>query len=148
VLDRAAGGPKPALVEGLGATYHRGSVEHACGENGADIVVECTGAAQVVADAMRFTAPGAIVCLTGVSARGRVLDVDLGALSNEIVLENDLIFGSVNANRRHFEAAAEALGAADPDWLQDIITRRVPLDHWQEAVEPQTDDVKTVVELG
>jgi hypothetical protein len=43
--------------------------------------------------------------------------VDLGELNNEIVLENDLIFGSVNANRRHFEAAADSLAMADPEWL-------------------------------
>jgi threonine dehydrogenase-like Zn-dependent dehydrogenase len=148
VLDRAAGGPKPELVEALGASYHRGGVEEACGEDGAEIIVECTGAAQVVVDAMRFTAPGAIVCLAGVSARGRVLDVDLGELNNELVLENDLVFGSVNANRRHFEAAASALAAADRDWLEGVVSRRVPVDRWHEAVEPREDDVKTVIEFA
>ena len=58
---------------------------------------------------MQHTAPGAIVCLTGVAA-SRQLSVDVGALNNELVLENDVVFGSVNANRRHFEQAVASLG--------------------------------------
>jgi hypothetical protein len=36
---------------------------------------------------------------------------DVGAGNREIVLENDAIVGSVNANLRHYEAAAAALAA-------------------------------------
>ena len=71
--------------------------------------------------------PGAIVCLTGV-APSRNLSVDIGALNNELVLENDVVFGSVNANRRHFEQAVESLRKADQDWLRRLITRTVPLE--------------------
>ena len=56
-------------------------------------------------------------------------------LNRAIVLENDLVFGSVNANKRHYEAAAEALARADRGWLGRMITRRVPLDRWREALE-------------
>jgi threonine dehydrogenase-like Zn-dependent dehydrogenase len=140
VLDRAEGGIKPELVEALGAEYRTEPVREP------DIVIECTGVAQLVADAMQHTAPGAIVCLTGVSA-SRTLSVDVGALNNELVLENDVVFGSVNANRRHFEAAAEALAKADRDWLARLITRRVPLERWQEALDKRDDDVKVVVKF-
>ena len=58
------------------------------------------------------------------------------------------MFGTVNANHRHYEAAAEALAAADREWLRGLITRRVPLDRWQEALERGPDDVKVVVELS
>jgi glucose 1-dehydrogenase len=140
VLDRAEGGIKPALVEALGAEYHSQPVREP------DIVLECTGVAELVADVMQHTAPGAIVCLTGVS-QTRTLSVDMGALNNELVLENDVVFGSVNANRRHFEAAAEALAQADRDWLGRLITRTVPLDRWQEALDKGDDDVKVVVDF-
>ena len=59
-----------------------------------------------------------------------------------------MILGSVNANRGHYEAAAEALAAADRGWLERIVTRRVPLDRHDEAFERQDDDVKVVLELG
>jgi hypothetical protein len=58
------------------------------------------------------------------------------------------VFGSVNANRRHYEAAARTLAAADPSWLARLITRRVPLERWREAFEPEGSDVKVVIELG
>jgi glucose 1-dehydrogenase len=64
-----------------------------------------------------------------------------------VVLENDVVFGSVNANRRHFEQAAEALAKVDHDWLRRLITRRVPLERWQHALERGEDDIKTVVEF-
>jgi threonine dehydrogenase-like Zn-dependent dehydrogenase len=146
VLDRAEAGLKRELVSGLGAAYHTGSVEELCTWAEPDIIVECTGVAQLVIDAMQHNAPGAIVCLTGVAAN-RNLTFDVGALNNEVVLENDVVFGSVNANRRHFEQARDALANADHEWLRRLITRRVPLDSWQDALEKGADDIKTVVEL-
>lgn len=103
--------------------------------------------AQLVVEAMRFTAPGAIVCLTGVAPK-RSLSVDIGEINNEIVLENDVVFGSVNANRRHFEAAGQALLRADRDWLARLVTRRVALEHWSDALDKGDDDIKVVVEFA
>jgi glucose 1-dehydrogenase len=147
VLDRSAEGVKPEAVHALGAEYHTGDIEEVSRACDPDLVVECTGVAELVAGAMRHTAPGAIVCLTGVAA-SRSLSVDVGALNNELVLENDVVFGSVNANRRHFEQAVDALRAADPDWLRRLVTRTVPLDSWQEALEKGDDDVKVVVDFS
>jgi hypothetical protein len=56
-----------------------------------------------------------------------------------------VVFGSVNANRRHYEAAAAALARAERSWLDRLITRRVPLTKWQEAYEKRPGDVKTVM---
>jgi threonine dehydrogenase-like Zn-dependent dehydrogenase len=64
-----------------------------------------------------------------------------------MVLENDVVFGSVNANRRHYAAAAEALAKADKDWLARLITRKVPLSRWREAFEPHDDDVKVALDF-
>jgi threonine dehydrogenase-like Zn-dependent dehydrogenase len=71
--------------------------------------------------------------------------VDFGALADELVLENDVVLGSVNANHRHFAAAAEALARADRDWLERLITRRVPLDRWTEALTRRPGDIKTTI---
>jgi hypothetical protein len=51
-------------------------------------------------------------------------------------------------NRRHYEHAAQALARADVDWLDALITRRVPLVRWQEAFERQPDDVKVLLEIA
>ncbi|HKN88460.1 MAG TPA: glucose 1-dehydrogenase [Nitrospiraceae bacterium] len=146
VLDRVVDGPKPDLVKALGATYHTGTVEDAGG--GPDIVLECTGAGQLVWDVMAQAAPSGIVCLTGVSTGGRTLGVDLGAFNREVVLQNNVVFGTVNANRRHYQAAADALAQADPAWLEQVITRRVPIEQWSKALVRQPHDVKTVIEFA
>ena len=63
-------------------------------------------------------------------------------------LRTDVVFGTVNANRAHYEAAAAALATADRGWLSRLITRRVPLDRWREAFEKRDDDVKVVLDFG
>jgi threonine dehydrogenase-like Zn-dependent dehydrogenase len=146
VLDRAEEGAKPETVLALGAQYHTGDITEVSEAIEPDVVIECTGVAELVAGAMRHTAPGAIVCLTGVAA-SRELSLDVGALNNELVLENDVVFGSVNANRRHFEQAVSSLREADPDWLRRLVTRTVPFENWQDALEKGDDDIKVVVEF-
>ena len=145
VLDLVTEGPKPRLVADLGATYHAGSLASTCID--VDVILECTGVGQLVFDVMKCIAPGGIVCLTGVSSGGVHVAVDMAALNRELVLENNVVFGTVNANRRHYEAAAEALAKADREWLARLLARRVPLARWSEALVRQPDDVKTVIEF-
>lgn len=144
VLDRVLDGPKPGLVADLGAQYHTSTVADV---PPADVVIECTGAPAVVLDAIQATTHNGVTCLTGVSSGGRTIDVDMGAANRRIVLENDVVFGSVNANRAHYEAAIEALVAGDRAWLGRIITRRVPLGSWTDGLDRRTDDVKVIVDL-
>jgi threonine dehydrogenase-like Zn-dependent dehydrogenase len=115
--------------------------------HGPDIVVECTGAAQVVIDAAAVAAPQGIVCLAGVSSGQRRIEVDVGSLNNALVLENNVVFGSVNANRRHYLSAHRALQRADRDWLASLITRRVPFEAWQAALEARPGDIKVVLDF-
>lgn len=143
VLDRVEEGPKPRLVADLDASYHVGDVQRACAD--ADVVVEATGAAALVFDVMRYNPRNGIVCLTGVTSPGRSLEVAAGVIARHLVLENDVVFGSVNANRRHYEQAAGALMAAEQGWLDRLITRRLPLERWREAYEPAPGDIKTVL---
>ena len=163
VFDRVTDGPKLALVSDLGATYHSGSIEAVV--SSADVVIECTGVSSVVLAILGSTAPDGIVCLTGVSSGGRSLSIDAGMVNREIVLDNDVVFGSVNANRRHYEHAASALGygaptpaqiaaipaiaegRADQSWLERLITRRVPFEHWSDALVRTRDDVKPIIEF-
>jgi hypothetical protein len=58
-----------------------------------------------------------------------------------------VVLGTVNANRRHYEAAAQALAQADVRWLERLITRRVPLELWEDAMQHQPLDVKTVIDF-
>lgn len=89
-----------------------------------------------------------VTCLTGVSSTGRAEQVDVGALNRRLVLGNESVFGSVNANRSHYETAVRALEEADRDWLQRLVTRRVLLADFPDAFRRQDGDVKVVLEVA
>ena len=146
VFDRVTSGPKPGLVADAGATYHGGDLP-ILGDLHPDIIIECTGATPVIADVVTRSGASGIVCLAGVSSGGHTINLDLGGVNAQMVLENDAIFGSVNANRRHYDMAAAALASADRSWLSRLITRRVPLDSYQDALAREPDDVKVVIEF-
>jgi glucose 1-dehydrogenase len=145
VFDQVAEGLKPQLVAELGGTYHTGTIEASVKDP--DVIIECTGVSSLVLDAMKYVGTGGVVCLTGVSTGGRTIDVDEGTLNRLMVLQNEVVVGSVNANRRHYQAAADGLAKADPAWLGKLITRRVPLESWQQALDRSPDDVKVVIEV-
>ena len=147
VLDRVTDGPKPGLVADLGAAYHHEDIDTVTERLKPDLVIEATGVGEVVIGAMRGTDPYGIVCLTGVSSGGHPLRLDAGLLNREMVLQNDALLGSVNANLRHYRLAAEALAGAEPAWLERLVSRRVPLRRFEEAFTPHDDDVKVVITL-
>ncbi|HEV7188298.1 MAG TPA: glucose 1-dehydrogenase [Blastococcus sp.] len=148
VLDQVREGRKPDLVAELGATYHCDGFDEAVAAGRPDVLVEATGAAPLVLAAMAGTASYGITCLAGVSPKGRRIQFDAGSLNREIVLENDAVFGSVNANLGHYTAAAQALAEADAGWLGRLITRRLPLADFADALRPAGDDVKVVLAVG
>jgi threonine dehydrogenase-like Zn-dependent dehydrogenase len=147
VLDLVTEGPKPRMVRRLGATYfHGGDIGEAAAE--ADVVIECTGYVQMLLEAGPQHVRHRITCLTGVSSSGAESTVDPGLLNRNMVLQNSVVFGSVNANRHHYELAAEALAQADRGWLADLITRQVPTTQWADAYTRRPDDIKTVLNFS
>ncbi len=146
VIDQMTAGKKPDLVRALGGHYHTGAIADAV--PAPDVIIECTGVSTLVLDAMTHVGPGGVVCLTGVSSGGRKVSVDEGALNRSMVLSNESVVGSVNANRRHYEAGAAALAEADRGWLGQLVSRTVPLEKWQQALDRTPDDVKVVVKVA
>ena len=111
-----------------------------------DVVVECTGDANLMVAVAGVTKPNGIVCFAGVTDEGHQVTV-ASDIARAMVLENRIVFGTVNANRRHYEEAARVLARADESWLGRLVNRRVSLDDWEEAYTRQPDDVKTVIEF-
>ena len=146
VFDRMESGLKPDLVRALGATYHSGDI----GDIGfaPDVIVECTGVGQVIADSARTIATGGVVCLTGVGTGGRTGEHATADIASDMVLRNIVIVGSVNANKRHWYKAAQLLSRTDHAWLSRIVTRREPADEFKRALARQPDDIKVVVQFA
>lgn len=156
VYARGGTGRRRDLTEMMGASYlpaeeHRLGHELAARIGPVDVIVEATGFSPLAFDAMDIAGPNGIVCLTGVSGGSRTLEISSDHLNLEIVLTNKLIFGTVNANRRHFESGIVHLREINARWpglLSRMITRRLPLERFAEAVQKSPEDVKTVVEIG
>ena len=146
VLDRVDSGPKPDLVRALGATYHTGTVANVGFEP--DVIIECTGVGQVIRDSITGIGAGGIVCLTGVGTGGISGGAAVADVAAAAVLKNNAVVGSVNANKRHWYKAAQALAHADRAWLARLITRREPPEAFAHALQRQADDIKVVIEFA
>lgn len=145
VYDRPYAAAKDQLVKAIGGSY--ADDPDLLERLQPDILMECSGAPALVAKVLAQTAPAGILGLVGVGAAKREVELDLGAALRTLVLDNHTIFGTVNANRRHYEMAGEALARADPAWLRRLITRQVPLAHWQDAMQARPEDIKVVIEF-
>jgi threonine dehydrogenase-like Zn-dependent dehydrogenase len=145
VLDRVETGPKPGLVKDIGAAYHSGDVADI--GVAPDVVIECTGYGPLVFEIVSVVATDAVICLAGISGSSRQVEIGLSKINKEMVLENTVLFGSVNAARRHYEQAADALSKADIDWLTRLVTRKVLLSDYAEALSRRDDDVKVAIDL-
>jgi glucose 1-dehydrogenase len=146
VLDLNDQGPKVQLVEDLGAHFHTGEVKDLGVKP--DVVMECTGYGPLVFSLADLVSPNAVICLVGFAPNSKTASMALGLVTEQIVLKNTVMFGSVNADRGNYEQAADALAKADRGWLQRVITRRVPMSGFADALEKRHDDVKVVVDLS
>lgn len=144
VFDRADDGPKPGLVDDLGAVYHNESLDLI--EERFDVVMECTGDADLMMAVAGVTNPNGIICLAGVADEGQEVRVS-SDLARGLVLENRTVFGTVNANRRHYEEAVRVLAEANQSWLGRLVNRQVSLGRFAEAYVREPDDVKTVIQF-
>ncbi|TDW24641.1 threonine dehydrogenase-like Zn-dependent dehydrogenase [Kribbella kalugense] len=144
VLDRVEDGPKPELVRALGGTYLTDLGQLSVVP---DVVIEATGAGQLVFDCASLLPPAGVMCLAGIHPGPATVDVQLDALVRQLVVRNAALVGTVNAGKRHYADAVDVLLAADRAWLQQLVTRTVPLSDWPDALVREPDDIKVVVDL-
>jgi len=146
VVDHHEHRAKRELIRRVGGSYHVGMLADV--RLKPDIVMECSGAPGVVRDVLGSTAASGIVCLIGITEPGYGFDVDLGALNRAMVLDNSTVFGTVNANRLHYDMAAEALCKADKAWLEAMITRHERVEQWTRSLQRHPDDIKVIVDFS
>ena len=131
-------GPKPDLVARPRRHLPPRRRRRASAAAQPDVVIEATGVGQLVFDAMaEHRRRYGIVCLTGVSSGGPPCRSTPADSTASMVLENDVVVGSVNANLRHYRPAADALAAGGPGLAAPADhDRRVPLDEAADGVRP------------
>lgn len=125
-----------AFVDAVGARYvstRNGPLS----ELGAfDLVIEAAGNAQLMADSLGLLRRSGVACLLGIDPRKQHVTIDGPTLGLDTILENRVLFGSVNAQRQDWVAAVAGLDEARtrwPDALEQLVGLRVPLDRFEEA---------------
>ena len=96
----------------------------------------------------RARAPGGVVCLTGIGSGGRTTGLATADVASNVVLRNNVVVGSVNANKRHWYKAGDALARADRGWLERLITRREPPAEFMRALRRQPGDTMVVIQFA
>ena len=133
--------PGNELAEAIGARYVQTKSTPLTELGRFDLVVEAAGDAQLMADSLGLLSRSGVACLLGIDGRKQRVTVDGPTIGVDTILENRVLFGSVNASRQDWLAAVDALERARSRWedvLEQFISLRVPLDRFEEAFEHKT----------
>jgi threonine dehydrogenase-like Zn-dependent dehydrogenase len=93
-----------------------------------DIIVEATGYSPLMFEAMKILAKNGILVLSSITGGDRKIEIEADQINLGFVLGNKLCFGTVNANRFHFELAIKDLSQAllqYPGWLSKLLTHAI-----------------------
>lgn len=115
------------------AGAHYAQIDGLAGLGAFDLVVECAGNAQLMADSIGLLRRSGVACLLGIDGREQRVTIDGRVLAVDTILENRVVFGSVNAQRQDWIAGVDALARIDPEILRTLIGLRVPLERFEEA---------------
>jgi len=69
-------------------------------------------------------------------------------IASSAVLKNNIVIGSVNANKRHSYKAAEALARAERSWLARLITGRERPEDFAKALGRGAQHIKVVIQFA
>ena len=156
VYSRASGAhDKAGLVASFGGRYVAAE-QHSIDDLAAlvgniDLVYEATGASRVAFEMLRALGTNGVFVFTGVPGRKGPIEVDTDRLMRDLVLENQLVFGTVNADRAAFASAIADLGVFQERWpvaLGALITARQPLSRSADALLGKAAGIKNVITIG
>jgi threonine dehydrogenase-like Zn-dependent dehydrogenase len=143
---------RPKWLEAIGGQYIDGrqipadQVEKKIG--GMDFILDASGIASLEFNLLDALALNGMYVLTGIPGGDRPLKIPGAQLIRELVLDNQVMLGSVNAARGHFQMAADDLAQANLRWASHVpclITHRYTRDQFSAVTHPP-DAIKEVVE--
>jgi threonine dehydrogenase-like Zn-dependent dehydrogenase len=147
--------PKASVLEAIGAKYFSAethSLEALTSEIGnIDLVYEATGASKLAFDMIQHLGMNGIFIFTGVPGRKAPVQVDTDLMMRNLVLKNQVVFGTVNAGRPTFEDAIRDLQVFKNAWpqaVQSLITGRFPIDAHRELLVGKASGIKNVIQLN
>jgi threonine dehydrogenase-like Zn-dependent dehydrogenase len=146
---------KSAVLESIGAKYlsaETHSLENLAEMVGnVDLVYEATGASRLAFDMMKHLGTNGIFIFTGVPGRKGPVEVDTDLMMRNLVLKNQVVFGTVNAGRNAFEASIRDIGVFSKRWpeaMKSMITGRFPMEDHRELLLGKSVGIKNVIQLN
>jgi len=145
---------RPRWLAGIGGRYIDGrevpadQVDDTLG--GMDLILESTGVASLEFNLLDALATDGVYVLTGIPGGDRPLQIQGAQLIRKLVLSNQVMVGSVNAARDHFQMAVDDLSHARALWdkhVDGLITERVPALQFSKAFGGHGDNqIKTTID--
>ena len=149
-----AGSARPVWLEHIGGHYIDGrqvpadQVDDRLGR--LDLIFESTGVAALEFNLLDALAANGVYVLTGIPGGDRPVAIQGAELIRGLVLKNQIMVGSVNAARDHFQMAVDDLAHARLLWgdhVAQLITNRHPYAEFEAALhQHNADEIKAVVE--
>jgi len=147
--------PKASIVEAIGATYvsaENASIDDLVARVGnIDVVYEASGASQLSFEVIERLGVNGIFVFTGVPGRKAPVAVDTDRIMRSLVLNNQVVFGSVNASRSNFQAAISDLAAFNQSWpdaVAGLITGRFPVENYRDLLLGPAQGIKNVLSFA
>jgi threonine dehydrogenase-like Zn-dependent dehydrogenase len=145
------GDQRTAIIAAIGAKFIRAeenSIEQMAKQIGnIDVVYEAVGASQLAFEVAQYLGINGAFIFTGVPGRKAPISVDTDRLMRDMVLNNQMIFGTVNADLGSFANAIHDLGEFNrrwPDAVRSVITARFPIDQVSQPLSGRTG-IKNVI---
>lgn len=143
---------KTRLVESLGATYvstQQASIDDLAESVGnIDVVYEAAGASRAAFDVMKVLGTNGVFVFTGVPGRKAPVELDTDLIMRNLVLKNQIVFGTVNAARGAYESAIDNLRVFQdrwPDALRSLITARYAPEDYSDLLTGKVGGIKNVM---
>ena len=144
--------PKADVVASIGARYFSAqdtTLEELAEEVGnIDLVYEATGASAVAFQMMKVLGTNGIFVFTGVPGRKAAIEVDTDVIMRNLVLKNQVVFGTVNAGVEAFEAAIRDVALFQERWpsaVRALITGRYPVEAHRDLLVGPARGIKNVL---
>ena len=146
--------PKSELLESIGAKYissKKETVEQFAERVGnIDLIYEALGVSSVSFEMLKVLGTNGMFVFTGIPAPMEAIGIEADQIMRNIVLKNQVVVGTVNADRAAFQGAIRDLGTflyKWPDELRAVITGRFSIDSYQELLLGARTGIKNVIAL-
>jgi len=84
------------------------------------LVYEATGVSRLAFEVLKLLGPNSMFIVTGVPSLKAPIGVDADLLMRNIVLKNQIVFGTVNASSENFDEAIKDIGVFHQRWPQSL----------------------------